>query len=60
MRIIALFVGYYILVGVFMFFLDNTERSLLRLLIESAVLAAVISAVDIYLFGRLKDKSGKK
>lgn len=60
MRVLALFIGYFLLVLVFMYFLDNRARSVLQLLLECVILAILISAADIYLFGRFKDKSGKK
>lgn len=60
MRVLALFVGYFILISIFMYFLDNRERSLVQFFIETIILAILISAADIYLFGRLKNKSDKK
>jgi len=60
MRVLALFVGYFILISIFMYFLDNRERSVVQFFTETIILAILISAADIYLFGRLKNKSGKK
>ena len=60
MRVLALFVGYFILISVFMYFLDDRERSLVQFFTETIILAILVSAADIYLFGRLKNKSDKK
>lgn len=60
MRVLALFLGYFILISVFMYFLDDRERSLVQFFIETIILAILVSAADIYLFGRLKNKSDKK